>query len=356
MDPITERMEARFGSFPEPVLYLSGGRVIYANAPGERLRKQGAFTTELLLALAEHPDGSMEIALEEELYRVSVSPFDDGDLLVLRPMAPPEEGTHPFSFAVYRMQECLQGLFVNLEKLWTRLEKDGLLETYLQEISVQNRQAYQILRLTRQAELNQELDDQTFPREEGFDLAEVCLGMADEAAMLADLAGVRFTYSANVEHLAFQASKSLITHMILALVSNAVRAAGRGGSAGMKLRAEGQRLIITVKDSGTGFPEERLAKLFSGRAPNEIPWTGEGAGLGLYNARRIALLHGGTLVVQSGQEGGTAVVVSLPIVIPDSVPARNNPGYDNLGGFSPVRIELSDVLPWQAYVPSLEDE
>ena len=49
-----------------------------------------------------------------------------------------------------------------------------------------------MLRLTRQAELTQELNDKAFPREEGFDLAMVCQGMADEAAWLADLAGVRF--------------------------------------------------------------------------------------------------------------------------------------------------------------------
>ncbi|MFQ9410867.1 MAG: hypothetical protein ACLR1T_07285, partial [Evtepia gabavorous] len=46
-------------------------------------------------------------------------------------------------------------------------------------------------------------------------------------------------------------------------------------------------------------------------------------------------------------------MVSLPIVVPTSVPARNNPGYDNLGGYSPVLIELSDVLPWQAFAPRI---
>ena len=39
------------------------------------------------------------------------------------------------------------------------------------------------------------------------------------------------------------------------------------------------------------------------------------------------------------------------IIVPTSVPARNNPGYDNLGGYSPILIELSDTLPWQAFLP-----
>ena len=75
-----------------------------------------------------------------------------------------------------------------------------------------------------------------------------------------------------------------------------------------------------------------------------------------YNAQRIVALHGGVLVAQSSQEGGACLVASLPIVTPTSVPARNNPGYDNLGGYSPVLIELSDVLPWQAFVPGKSEE
>lgn len=353
MDPITTRLEARFGSFPEPVLYLSGGRIRYANEPGEALRQREDVPLELLLALAEHPGGAMELALGETLFRITVSPFDDGDLLVLRPLAAPVEETHPFSNAVYRMRECLSNLTSVQERMGRILRQEGLDLT--RELADQARLTFQMLRLTRQAELTQELDDKSFPREEGFDLAQVCQGMADETAMLADLAGVRFTYTANTDTLPFRASKSLLTQMLLALVSNGIRAAGREGTVGMKLRAEGSRVVISVKDSGVGFPEDRMATLFSGRVPEDIPRPGEGAGLGLYNARRIAALHGGVLVAQSGQDGGASLVVSLPIVTPDSVPARNNPGYDNLGGFSPVRIELSDVLPWQAYVPGEEE-
>ena len=356
MDLITTRLEARFGSFPEPVLYLADGRVLYANEPGDLLRQREDFPLDLLLALAEHPGGAMEIALGDDLFRVTVSHFDDGDLLVLRPLETPVEETHPFSNAVFRMRECLSSLFSVQHRLQRVLADRGLAEDCLREMADQSRLTHQMLRLTRQAELTQELDDRAFPREEGFDLAMVCQGMADETAMLADLAGVRFTYSSNTDHLPFKASKSLLTQMLLALISNSVRAAGREGTVEMKLRAESGRVVISLKDSGVGFPEDRMATLFSGRAPEDIPRPGEGAGLGLYNARRIAALHGGVLVAQSGQDGGASLVVSLPIVTPDSVPARNNPGYDNLGGYSPVRIELSDVLPWQAYVPGLDDQ
>lgn len=354
MDPIISRLEPIFGSFPEAVIYLSGGRAAYSNEPGSLLLQ--SCPADLLFAMAEHPGGSMEIALGQDLYRVTVSPFDGGELLVLRPLPQGEEQKHPFSHSVYRMRECLSNFNAVQFRMKRVLGEKKMAAEFEQDFANQSRLIYQMLRLTRQAELTQELNDKVFPREEGFDLALVCQGMAEEAGWLADLAGVRFSYSSNVESLGFQGSKSLLTQMLLALVSNSIRAAGKDGVSEMRFHAENGRVIISLRDSGMGIPEDRMATLFSGDAPEEIPRPGEGAGLGLYNAQRIAALHGGVLIAQSGQEGGTSLVVSLPIVTPASVPARNNPGYDNLGGYSPVLIELSDVLPWQAFVPASKDE
>ena len=356
MDPISYRLEPLFGSFPEPVIFLAGGQVLYTNEAGSSLLESGACPIDLLAALAEHPGGAMEIASEGRAYRVTVSPMEDGHLLVLRPMAEAQEQKHPFSNAVYRMRTCLDNLSAIQLKMRRVLKQRDLSDQFEQDLANQSRVMFQMLRLVRQAELTQELNDKTFPREEGFDLAQVCQGMADEATWLADLAGTRFIYSSNVENLGFQGSKSLLTQMLLALVSNSIRAAGKGGEVKMKFHAENGRIVISFQDSGLGIPEDRMATLFSGDAPEEIPRPGDGAGLGLYNAQRIAALHGGVLVAQSGQDGGTALVVSLPIVTPSSVPARNNPGYDNLGGYSPVLIELSDVIPWQAYVPASKEE
>ncbi|MBQ5584344.1 MAG: hypothetical protein IIU74_06365 [Ruminiclostridium sp.] len=356
MELFSSRLEPLFGAFPEAVFYLFGGQLVWRNEAGDMLLGEDDFPAELLFALAEHPGESVEVALGQHAYRVTASPMDGGDLLILRPLPDAEAQKHPFSHAVYRMRECLSNFTAVQWKMKRMMEYRQISEEFQQDMANQTRLVYQMLRLTRQAELTQELNDKTFPREEGFDLAMVCEGMAQEAAWLADLAGVRFTYTSNVQNLGFQASKSLLTQMLLALVSNSIRAAGKEGFVQMKFHAENGRVIISLKDSGAGIPEDRMGNLFSGESSDELPRPGEGAGLGLYNAQRIAALHGGVLIAQSGQDGGTSLVVSLPIVTPASVPARNNPGYDNLGGYSPVLIELSDVLPWQAFVPATKEE
>ena len=260
MDFLTDRLSEQYGSFPEAVIFLYAGQILYSNEAGQALLKKEDFPQDLLPALAEHP-GGMEIALGKTFYFVTVSQLQEGDLLVLRDLDPPPEKKHPFSNAVYRMRECLSNLSATQWKMQQVLEDNGLLDGLEQDLANQNRLVFQMLRLTRQAELTQELNYKSFPREEGFDLAMVCQGMADEATWLADLAGVRFSYSTNVDHLPFKGSKSLLTQMLLALVSNGVRAAGKGGEVEMKFHAENGRCVISVRDTGVGIPEDRIEEL-----------------------------------------------------------------------------------------------
>ena len=178
MDLITSRLDLQFGSFPEPVIFLAGGQAVYSNEPGQQLLQSETCPLDLLAALAEHPSGSMEIALGQATYRVTVSPFEMGDLLVLRPLPQPEEKKHPFSNAVYRMRECLSNFTAVQWKMKRVLEENHLMGDFDQDLANQSRLIFQMLRLTRQAELTQELNDKAFPREEGFDLAMVCQGMA----------------------------------------------------------------------------------------------------------------------------------------------------------------------------------
>ncbi len=356
MDSFSLHLQPIFGMFPEPVIFLVENQIAYVNEAASNLLESESLSTELLLAVAEHPSDSIELADQAESYRVTVSPYEGGTLLVLRPHPHAEGHGHPFSDSVYRMRENLSNLTSAQWHLRRKLHQKNLDTEVRQELAKQNKCIYQMLRLVRQTELTEELNHKTFPKEEGFDLGLVCAGMADEITWLADMAGVRFTYRTNVGSLPFQGSKSLLTQLLLSLASNAVRAAGAGGTVEMRFQTNGNRCVITFRDSGVGIPADRMTTLFSGEAPEGIPRPGEGSGLGLYNARRIAVLHGGVVVAQSGQDGGTALVVSLPITRPENVPARNNPGYDNLGGYSPVLIELSDVLPWETFVLNEDDD
>jgi len=75
--------------------------------------------------------------------------------------------------------------------------------------------------------------------------------------------------------------------------------------------ADGKKVvIIKVRDTGPGIPEENLKKIFDPFFTTKPP--GEGTGLGLSVCYSIAKNHGGDLTVSNHPGGGAEVVLTIP--------------------------------------------
>ncbi|MDQ6735993.1 MAG: HAMP domain-containing histidine kinase [Nitrospirota bacterium] len=69
-------------------------------------------------------------------------------------------------------------------------------------------------------------------------------------------------------------------------------------------------VTLTVRDTGSGMPEDTVAKAFEPFFTTKS--VGEGTGLGLYLSREIVASHGGSLTIDSAVGKGTMVVIALP--------------------------------------------
>jgi two-component system, NtrC family, sensor kinase len=77
-------------------------------------------------------------------------------------------------------------------------------------------------------------------------------------------------------------------------------------------RKEGNDVGITVRDNGTGMPEQVVKKVFQPFFTTKP--TGEGTGLGLSLSYDIVTKgHGGTLSVHSREGEGSEFIVRLPV-------------------------------------------
>ena len=103
------------------------------------------------------------------------------------------------------------------------------------------------------------------------------------------------------------------------LLNNALQHGDPDSPISLQVRAEGQELVLSVKNLGEPIPAESLQVIFdplvqlsarSAVAP-EAPSTN--LGLGLYIAREVALGHHGTLDVTSDLENGTVFTMRLPL-------------------------------------------
>lgn len=81
---------------------------------------------------------------------------------------------------------------------------------------------------------------------------------------------------------------------------------------GLKRRRKG--VSITITDNGIGIPAKDIHKIFDmfSRIDNPAVLQEEGTGIGLYWAKKIITMHGGTIEVTSDHNKGTTFIIELP--------------------------------------------
>jgi two-component system, NtrC family, sensor histidine kinase HydH len=92
------------------------------------------------------------------------------------------------------------------------------------------------------------------------------------------------------------------------LITNAIQATAPGGSVTVTTARAGGAVEVTVADTGTGIPADRLTAIFD----DFVTTKRRGLGLGLATSKRIIEQLDGTISVQSEVGRGTAFTVRLP--------------------------------------------
>jgi two-component system NtrC family sensor kinase len=100
-------------------------------------------------------------------------------------------------------------------------------------------------------------------------------------------------------------------HQILVnLVVNAIQAMPEGGRLTLGTRMNGERVQLSVGDSGVGMNDNTLRQVF-------VPFfttkeVGQGTGLGLGIVRNLVTIHGGTIAVESQVGTGSRFIIEFP--------------------------------------------
>ena len=98
------------------------------------------------------------------------------------------------------------------------------------------------------------------------------------------------------------------------LLSNAVKYTPEGGIVNFSVKLQGNRMTVTVADTGMGIPADEQSKIFgrmfrASNARNAI----DGNGFGLYVAKGAVEAQGGKLWFESTECKGTTFFVDLPL-------------------------------------------
>jgi PAS domain S-box-containing protein len=106
-----------------------------------------------------------------------------------------------------------------------------------------------------------------------------------------------------------------LRQILINLLSNAIKFTEKGGSVYLRARAHGADLVdISVADTGIGIPKENLVSVFEAFRQLDGSTTRRhgGTGLGLNIVKRLVILLGGEITVESEVGKGSAFTVTLP--------------------------------------------
>lgn len=98
------------------------------------------------------------------------------------------------------------------------------------------------------------------------------------------------------------------------MLSNAMKFAPSGSTIKVKLTRNGNKLYLSVQDSGSGMDPALRSTAFSRylRSPG-IEDSRYGLGLGMLLIRTAATLHGGTVLLEQPENGGFRITMSIEI-------------------------------------------
>ncbi|MCK8671032.1 response regulator [Rhodococcus sp. HM1] len=123
------------------------------------------------------------------------------------------------------------------------------------------------------------------------------------------------------------------SHIVFNLLSNAVKYT-LDGSITVELGIDGDRLVLSVTDTGVGIPPDEATRVFERfhRVEGAAGRTAEGVGLGLSLVSDWVQALGGTVAVTSAPGAGSTFTVSVPRVVSSEKPVAAEGVPASMGG------------------------
>ena len=111
------------------------------------------------------------------------------------------------------------------------------------------------------------------------------------------------------------ADKDMINQVVYNLIDNAVKFTPEGGYIEVSSKADAEKVIVKIRNSGKGIPAEEIDKIFERfyKIDKSRSYDVKGAGMGLYLCKTIIELHGGQILARSNFGEFAEFIFQLPL-------------------------------------------
>lgn len=332
MTPVPDLAFAILDAFAEPTLIVERGMVRAANAAMRDLLGQQVAGRDLRIAI-RHPHALDTIARGKSAdidvigiggadrpWHLQVRPLD-GDTVLVRlsdrsdVVTAERMRTDFVANASHELRTPLATIMGYAETLAEPVAVDD--ETRARFGTIIESEARRMLRIVEDLMSLSRIEADRFRTpDDRIDLGEVGRIAIDHAAPFADRRSCRIEAEIEDRLPALRGDFGQLLQLTENLIGNGLRygCTAKSCTVLVAIRAEGTRIILTVRDYGDGIAPDHLPRLTERfyRVDSARSRESGGTGLGLAIVKHIVERHRGTLDIRSALGEGTEVIVTLP--------------------------------------------
>ena len=157
--------------------------------------------------------------------------------------------------------------------------------------------------------------------------------------------GITLLFDTDIEEKIIACDGDVIERIILNLLSNSVKFSKPNSEIFISLQDLEDKILIKVKDTGIGIPEDKIEVIFDRFRQVDALLTRkrEGSGIGLALVKALVEAHEGNISITSQIGEGTEVLIELPykVIGTDKDIYENNTYEDEK--IEKIFIEFSDI-------------
>jgi len=153
-----------------------------------------------------------------------------------------------------------------------------------------------------------------------FDIKVLVTDVVDTMKLVAKDQGHRLSLNAKQSFETFYGDRDRLEQLLYNIISNSIKYTPNGGRIEVSASQVFGKVTIKVKDNGMGIPEKDLKRIFERfyRVDKARSREKGGTGLGLAISKSIVDAHEGTISINSKVNEGTEVIITLPMMKPES--------------------------------------
>lgn len=275
---------------------------------------------ELKEALKERAENAQprEIRLKERTYILSVHPIPQkgGSLLILHDVTKVRELENMrkefVSNVSHELKTPLTSIRGFIETLKGGAAKDpAVADKFLEIINIES---LRLESLIGDLLALSKIEENRSVAVEDVDLSPLAREVLEKHRKAAEIAGVQLTEELE-ESLAYRGNPELFKSLLSNLLSNAIKYNHKGGEVLLRGERKKKNLVLEVRDTGIGIPEEEQPRVFERfyKVDKSRALDHDSSGLGLAIVKHIVELYDGEIKLESTPGEGTSFRIKLPL-------------------------------------------